>query len=47
MTTDSSSALNSPPPDPGNSPPEEWTEDIDPAKVQEIIARLQGESGDA
>lgn len=47
MTTDSSPAPNSPTPDPGNAPPEEWTEDIDPAEVQEIIARLQSESGDA
>jgi len=32
-------------PDPGNSPPEDWTEEIDPAEVQEIAERLQRESG--
>lgn len=34
-----------PAPDPGNSPPEKWTEDLDPTEAQEIADRLQRESG--
>lgn len=33
-----------PAPDPGNSPPEDWTEDLDPAELTELAERLQRES---
>lgn len=36
-----------PTPDPGNSPPEKWTEDLDPEEVKKIADRLQQESGDS
>lgn len=34
---------NPPAPDPGNSPPEAWTEDLDPAEVEQIAERLRRE----
>lgn len=33
--------------DPGNSRPEEWTKDLDPEEMKEIVERLQRESGDS
>ncbi len=38
-----------PAPDPGNSPPEDWTEELDPAELEEIAERLrrETETGDA
>lgn len=32
-----------PAPDPGNSPPEEWTEDMDEAEQEEVRKRLAAE----
>ena len=36
---------NPPAPDPSNSPPEDWTEDIDPAEADAVYERLQLEIG--
>jgi hypothetical protein len=33
-------------PDPGNAPPEEWTEPLDPAEAEALAARLRRETGD-
>lgn len=35
-----------PAPDPGNSPPEDWTEDLDPVEAQDVIDRLLGYPGE-
>lgn len=34
-----------PAPDPGNAPPEDWTEELDPAELEDIAARLEREDG--
>ena len=38
--------VDTPAPDPGNSPPEDWTENLDPAELEQIAERLQREAGD-
>lgn len=35
-----------PAPDPGNSPPEDWTAPLDPAEVEEVADLLRRELGD-
>lgn len=40
-------AADPPAPDPGNAPPEDWTEELAPAEVEAIAERLQQETGSA
>ena len=46
MSENVQSEVDQPAPDPGNAPPEDWAEDLDPAEVKKIAERLQRESGD-
>lgn len=47
MTTDPVEGPDTvqPAPDPGNAPPEDWTEPMDPAEVEAVMSRLQQETG--
>lgn len=46
MTTDpvNGSPADPPAPDPGNSPPEDWAEDLNPDELVAILERLKQET---